>query len=70
MSKYWGFGKENTFNNKYCISLFFGKKYVTIVFYTKKYKFIPRIYKYDEESFSYMQTIGMFNLSWFFGFVF
>ena len=70
MNKYIGIGKENVVNKKWTISIFLGEKYVTIAFYTKKYKFIPRFYLYDKESFKYMQKIDMFNISWFFGFVF
>ena len=70
MNKYIGIGKENVANNSWTISIFLGEKYVTIAFYTKKYKLIPRFYLYDKESFKYMQKIDMFNLSWFFGFVF
>lgn len=70
MNKYIGIGKENVANNSWTISIFLGEKYVTIAFYTKKYKLIPRFYLYDKESFKYMQKIDMFNISWFFGFVF
>lgn len=70
MNKYIGIGQENVINNKWTISIFLGKRYVAITFYTKKYKLIPRFYLYGKESFKYKQELNMFNISWFFGFVF
>ena len=66
---YYGIGVEDNFNKKATISLFFGKSFLTIAFYTKKYKFLPRFYFYNAESFKYMQSIDMFKVFWFFGLI-